>query len=237
MFGKATGTVPSTPQRIIPNSSSKTIQPSSTAIAGATASKRNTVKAQLTAIISTSNKSDVVPVIVPRTNARLEQEEESRKEVDFSGRTIQFSLQPKATDFRRFSNSREFGRPTVSALPETSDFKASGSSGVCDRNNSPVVKSLIREIPESERNTIYSHSIGFRRSEVNSMNCPPSIYQHESCMYLLCKRLLFGCFLSWSSIGLYHIKVLIILLVSFKYLQFMFPLGLIESLGRLANSN
>lgn len=176
----STGTVPSTPQRIIPNSSSKTIQPSSTAIAGATASKRNTVKAQLTAIISTSNKSDVVPVIVPRTNARLEQEEESRKEVDFSGRTIQFSLQPKATDFRRFSNSREFGRPTVSALPETSDFKASGSSGVCDRNNSPVVKSLIREIPESERNTIYSHSIGFRRSEVNSMNCPPSIYQHES---------------------------------------------------------
>lgn len=98
-LGKATGTVPGTPQRV--NVGPKT-NPISSAVPTVTAPKKNSAKTHSTANASLRRLSDVVPVVVPRNNARFEQAAEIRKEG--IGRMMPLSLQSKASDFRKVSS-------------------------------------------------------------------------------------------------------------------------------------
>ncbi|XP_062159219.1 katanin p80 WD40 repeat-containing subunit B1 homolog KTN80.4 isoform X2 [Alnus glutinosa] len=177
----STGSVPGTPQRIGLNASPKTIPASSMAVPSGTAPKRSSAKAQSSSGVPILNKLDVIPVIVPRTNTRSEQAAESRKEVGIAGRTMPFSLQSKATDFRKFSNSRdEVDKPIVSALPEFTGSKAAELSSGADRNIFPAVKSSIQGLSAAEKSMKDDRFIGSGKHEINSTTEPAASYQHES---------------------------------------------------------
>lgn len=172
----STGSVPGTPQRVNLNTGPKTTLASST-----TAPKRISAKAHSTANVSAFNKSDVIPVIVPRTNVRLDQAAESRKEVGVSGRTIPFSLQSRTSDFRKSPNRRdELERPTVSVPSENAGSKATDLSTVADRNIFPAVKCSTPGISAAERNVKDDRCIGSGRQEMNSTMEPPPNYHHEN---------------------------------------------------------
>ncbi|XP_022966958.1 katanin p80 WD40 repeat-containing subunit B1 homolog isoform X4 [Cucurbita maxima] len=83
----STGNGPSTPQRVSSNAGPKANSVSSVAVPNAVVPKRNSVKATSTFNNPIFNKSDVIPVIVPRTNSRHEQDD-SRKEIDVAGRAM-----------------------------------------------------------------------------------------------------------------------------------------------------
>lgn len=80
------GSVPGTPQRVNVNVLPKTAPASSAVVPSATAPRRNAPRIHSTANASFFNSSDVVPVLVPRNNARFEQAAEFRKE-GISGRS------------------------------------------------------------------------------------------------------------------------------------------------------
>ena len=86
---KATGNVPGTPQRVNLNTAPKTTQLSSVTVPSVAAPKRSSTRASTAVNIPIFSKSDVVPVIVPRNDTRLEQAAESRKEVGISGRSLE----------------------------------------------------------------------------------------------------------------------------------------------------
>lgn len=132
---EATGSAPSTPQRINLNSGPKTVSGGSTAMLNATTQKRST-------------KSDIIPVIVPRTSTRSEPVADSRKEVGDAGTTMPFSLQSKAVDIRKFPNSRDdVDKPPLSPVTESAASKCSELSGFADKNNFPASVSSIQGIP------------------------------------------------------------------------------------------
>ncbi|XP_038893154.1 katanin p80 WD40 repeat-containing subunit B1 homolog KTN80.4-like isoform X1 [Benincasa hispida] len=83
----STGNGPSTPQKINLNAGPKTNPVSSVTVPSAVVPKRNSVKATSTFSNPIFNKSDVIPVIVPRTSSRHEQDD-SRKEFDVAGRAV-----------------------------------------------------------------------------------------------------------------------------------------------------
>jgi hypothetical protein len=182
---EATGSVPSTPQRISFNASPKTIPASSMAVPSGTAPKRNYTKAHSTVNVPVINKLDVIPVIVPRTNMRSEQAADSRKELGLAARTMPFSLQSKATDFRKLSNIRdEVDKQIVSVLPEFTGSKAAELSSASDRNIFPAAKSLTQGVSAEEKSMKDDRFIGSSKHEMNSMMESSASYQHETCMYL-----------------------------------------------------
>lgn len=83
------GNVPGTPQKVNLNAVQKTSVPSSTVISNTTAPKRSTSRGISATNGSTFNKTDVIPVIVPRNDTRLEQAAESRREVGLMGRSLE----------------------------------------------------------------------------------------------------------------------------------------------------
>lgn len=183
VWAEATGSLPGTPQRVTLNTGPKTTLTSSTTAPNSAAPKRISSKTHSTANVSVFNKSDVIPVIVPRTNVRLDQATESRKEVGASGRTISFSSQSRASDFRKSPNRRdELERSTVAVPSENAGSKAMDLSTVADRNVFPAVKSSIQGISAAERNVKDERCIGSGRQEMNSMMEPPPNYQHDNCM-------------------------------------------------------
>ncbi|XP_075635057.1 katanin p80 WD40 repeat-containing subunit B1 homolog KTN80.4 isoform X1 [Castanea sativa] len=177
----STGSVPGTPQRISFNASPKAVPASSMAVPSGTAPKRNSTKAQSTTSVPVINKLDVIPVIVPRTNMRSEQAADSRKEVGLAARTMPFSLQSKATDFRKLSNSRdEVDKQIVSVVPEFTGSKAAELSSGTDRNILPVAKSLTQGVSAEERSMKDDRFIGHSKHEMNSMTESAASYQHAS---------------------------------------------------------
>ncbi|KAM1084940.1 hypothetical protein ACFX13_010946 [Malus domestica] len=176
----STGSFPVTPQRINLNSSPKTIAASSVAVPTVTTLKRSSTKTHSTANIPTFNKSDVIPVIVPRTSMRSELSAESRKEVGIAGRPLAFSLQSKATDLRKLSNSREeVDKPAVSSVSESPASKAIELSSAADKNGFSTVINSTREI-HAEKNTKDDICFGPGKHETSSMMEPTASYQHES---------------------------------------------------------
>ncbi|XVF67074.1 hypothetical protein PTKIN_Ptkin10aG0091600 [Pterospermum kingtungense] len=86
----STGNVPGTPQRVNLNTGPKTTQQNLITVPSVAAPKRSSTRASSTAVnVPSFSKSDVVPVIVPRNDMRLEQAAESRKEVGISGRSLE----------------------------------------------------------------------------------------------------------------------------------------------------
>ncbi|XP_061337361.1 katanin p80 WD40 repeat-containing subunit B1 homolog KTN80.4-like isoform X2 [Gastrolobium bilobum] len=135
----STGSAPSTPQRINLNSGPKTVSGGSTAVLNATAQKRSSLKSHATSNIPPINKSEIIPVIVPRTSMRSEPVADSRKEVGAAGRIMPFSLQSKAADIRKFANNRDdVDKPPFSPVTESAASKGSELSGFADKNNFPA---------------------------------------------------------------------------------------------------
>lgn len=183
---EASGNVPSTPQRITLSSSPKKVLPGSTAIPSAAATKRNSAKA---ASAPTFNKSEVMPVIVPRNSIVQDMPAESKKEVGLVGRTMPFSLQSKATDFRRFPHVREdVDKPAVSVQTE-STAPRSVEFSISERSTFPGVTSSVQGI-SSEKNTKDDRGIGSGRLEMSSMTEPTASCQPDSCKYLTFRRIL-----------------------------------------------
>ncbi|XWS39641.1 hypothetical protein CRYUN_Cryun18bG0072400 [Craigia yunnanensis] len=85
----STGNAPGTPQRVNLNTAPKTTQQSSATIPSVAAPRRSSMRPSSAVNVPTFSKSDVIPVIVPRNDARLEQAAESRKEVGIPGRSLE----------------------------------------------------------------------------------------------------------------------------------------------------
>ncbi|XP_022636731.1 katanin p80 WD40 repeat-containing subunit B1 homolog [Vigna radiata var. radiata] len=136
----SSGSAPSTPQRINLNSGPKTVPGGSTTVVNTTAQKRSSLKSHTTSNVPIVNKSDIIPVIVPRASARSsEPAADSRKEVGVAGRTMPFPLQSKAADMRKFSNNRDdVDKPLPSPLTESAASKSSELTGFADKNNFPA---------------------------------------------------------------------------------------------------
>ncbi|KDP33053.1 hypothetical protein JCGZ_13639 [Jatropha curcas] len=177
----STGTVPSTPQRVSLNSGLKTTM-AGTITVNAAAPKRNSTKTQSAVNAPIFNKADVAPVIVPRTSMRLEPAAaESRKEIGIASRTMPFSLQSKASDYRKFPNSRdEMDQPTISVSSETPSSKSGELSSVVDRIAYPTVKGSIHGMSTGERNIKDDRPIGLVKQYPSLMTEPPISYQEEN---------------------------------------------------------
>ncbi|TKY46823.1 inactive purple acid phosphatase 27 [Spatholobus suberectus] len=139
-----TGSAPSTHQRINLNSGPKTVPGGLTTVLNTTTQKRSSLKSHTTSSIPLINKSDIIPVIVPRTSMRSEPVADSRKEVGIAGRTMPFPLQSKAADMSKFPNNRDDVDkpfpPPPPPLPVTESAASKGSelSGFADKNNFPA---------------------------------------------------------------------------------------------------
>lgn len=135
--------------------------------------KRNSAKAHSAVNVPIFNKADIVPVIVPRTNTRVEQAAESRKEFGIAARTMPFSLQSKTAELRRFSNSRDdMDQPTISTPSENMSFKTTDSSSNAD-GNIFVAKGSTDGLSINERNFKDDRSAELGRHYSNSMREPP----------------------------------------------------------------
>lgn len=136
----STGSAPSTPQRMNLNSGPKTVPGGSTTVLNTTAQKRSSLKSHTTSSVPLINKSDIIPVIVPRTSMRSEPVADSRKEVGVAGRTTPFPLQTKAADMRKFANDRDddLDKPPVPTVTESAPSKGSELSGFADKSNFPA---------------------------------------------------------------------------------------------------
>ncbi|CAA2963407.1 katanin p80 WD40 repeat-containing subunit B1 homolog isoform X1 [Olea europaea subsp. europaea] len=173
---------PATPQRgnlsVVP----RTTQVNSMAVSNVTAPKRHPVKVQSTPNISVFNRSEVIPVLVPRNNPRMEQAAEQRK----GGaplRTLPLSMQSKTSDDRKFSSVRDdLERSTISSLSESQDPKAIDSSEVSDRSAFTEVRSSIIGVPAAERNAKDDKRMLSGKVEINASvdalaTCPRESYE------------------------------------------------------------
>lgn len=133
---EATGSAPSTPQRINLNSGSRTVSGGSTTVFNPTSQKRSSLKSHTTSNVPLIGKSDIIPIIVPRTSMRSDPVADSRKDVGVTGNTMPLSMQSKAVDVRKYPNSRDdVDKPPFSPVAE---FAASKCSEFADKNNLPA---------------------------------------------------------------------------------------------------
>ncbi|XP_038995936.1 katanin p80 WD40 repeat-containing subunit B1 homolog KTN80.4-like isoform X1 [Hibiscus syriacus] len=107
----------------------------------------------------------------------VEQGADSRKELGIVGRTMPFSLQSKASSFRRFQNSKEnMVRPAISAPSESEGSKVDESGSVLDKS----IFSSLKGIPAVKRNTREDRFVGSGKSESNSVVELPPNYLDEN---------------------------------------------------------
>nr|KYP42215.1 Katanin p80 WD40 repeat-containing subunit B1 isogeny 1 [Cajanus cajan] len=148
--GKSTGSAPSTPQRINLNSGPKTAPVGSTTVLNTTSQKRSSLKSHTTSSVPLINKSDIIPVIVPRTSTRSEPVVDSRKEVGVAGRTMPFPLQSKPPNIRKFPNNKDdVDKAPLPPVTESVASKGSELSSLADKNNFPASVSSTQGIPTS----------------------------------------------------------------------------------------
>lgn len=206
---EATGSAPSTPQRINLNSGPKTVPGSSTTVLNTTAQKKSSLKSHSTSSVPLINKSDIVPVIVPRTSMRSEPVADSRKEVGVAGRTMPFPLQTKAADMRKFLNNRDdVDKPLVAPITESGTSKGSELSGFADKSHFPASVSSTQGIPKSLKGLNYARCLGNWQMvnkwiELSAIN-QQAVLQGLS---LYCTILL----LHWSMLWLLHTLVKILM--------------------------
>ncbi|KAI8527811.1 hypothetical protein RHMOL_Rhmol12G0103100 [Rhododendron molle] len=175
----STGSAPGTPQRVNSNSGPKTTPISSVSVSGATALKRNMAKLHSTANASFFNASDAITVVVPRSNGRLEQAAELRKEGGV-GKMVPLPLQTKTSEIRKFSNVRDdLERPIPPVHPEADGFKVTELSGVASRNVFPAVESSAAGNPEADMNRKDGKCIVSGRLGTSLKMEPLGGYQHD----------------------------------------------------------
>ncbi|KZV49388.1 hypothetical protein F511_10928 [Dorcoceras hygrometricum] len=174
----STVSAPCTPQRTSLNVVSRTTQINSSEVVNAPATKRQTAKVQSISNIPMLNRSDVIPVLVPRNNPRVEQGTESRKEGG-PVKTLPLSAQSKTSDFRKFANVRDnlemlHSSQPDSELPKVMDFSVS------DRNVITGVKSSVTGVAAAERKGKDDKHVNSGIVGTNASTDAQSRYQNES---------------------------------------------------------
>nr|XP_009418645.1 PREDICTED: katanin p80 WD40 repeat-containing subunit B1 homolog isoform X1 [Musa acuminata subsp. malaccensis] len=96
--------VPGTPQRIATSVGQKATTITTAPVV--TSVKRSSSKAQATTNLPTINKSEIIPVVVPRTSPRFELSSDSTKSTGV-GRTVPYDIQSKFANFQKVSNIRD----------------------------------------------------------------------------------------------------------------------------------
>ncbi|OIW17365.1 hypothetical protein TanjilG_22477 [Lupinus angustifolius] len=138
------GSTPSTPQRINLNSAPRAASGGSAAGPNATAQRRASLRSHTSSNVPAISKSDIVPVIVPRTSIRSEPGVESRKEVGVAGRLMSLPLQSRAADIHKFSNSDEVNKPSISPSSESASTQDSEPDTSVDKNKFPTAVASIQ---------------------------------------------------------------------------------------------
>lgn len=113
------------------------------------AQKRSSLKSHSASNVANINKSDIIPVIVPRSSGRSEPVAEPRKESGISGRMMQFSLQSKAADAHNLSNRDEVDKPQIAPVSESAPSMGGQLSTVADKKIFPPSVSLTQGISNS----------------------------------------------------------------------------------------
>ncbi|EPS62586.1 hypothetical protein M569_12203 [Genlisea aurea] len=123
----STSSTPSTPQRSNPSVAPKTVQQSgSTTVVNVASIKRPSGKVQSSGGVSIFNRSDAMPVIVPRNNPNPRNEEIRD---DIPVKTVNQSLQSKSADPRKLINmNHDYEGPNVSNRHDGELLKASDST-------------------------------------------------------------------------------------------------------------
>ncbi|KAG0474301.1 hypothetical protein HPP92_013987 [Vanilla planifolia] len=128
--------------------------------------------------LHTISKSDVMPVIVPRTSVRLEPATEFAKENDGEISLTQ-NIQSKPMDSRRPSSFRDGSvRTNVSIQPEFMDNKSDGQ--IPDQDLLNVANSVNQLSNNRERIIDVVRTIGNGKLRANLSVGPSTSYQHES---------------------------------------------------------
>lgn len=183
LLNEDTANAPGTPQRINLSVGTKAPPIYTASVPNTTGLKRNSAKAQSAANSSIVNRSEVVPVIVPRNNDRMEQASEPRKE-GFPTRALQQSLQTKVSDLRKFPTLKEdLVRSNAVSQSDIEVPKAIEFSSIADKNNFPSVKCSILGAAATERNVKDDTSLVSTKPEVHSAPELLSRNQNENCAY------------------------------------------------------
>lgn len=175
----STGSVPGTPQRVAPTTGPKLTTTSTMPSPSATTLKRSSFKAQSATNVQVFSKPDVIPVIVPRTSARLEQATDIRKEIGGSGRSASFSSHSKASDFQKLPSTEDSERPFVPLKSRSLDCKTTGMNEATDQNFVSAVDGSNQQLPVAERNARDVTYVGPGKQRMSSSIEPSPGYQHE----------------------------------------------------------
>lgn len=140
----STGNLSGISQKMYPNVVQKTSPTGSVSVPSApAASKRSVTKSQSTQNVSSFNRLDVAPVVVPRNNVDLRRE-------GISGRVTPTMVLSKTPDSRKFSNIKDEVEKPLSSVQSVNDVSDTESSRVADRNTFTSTKGLAFEIPVKE---------------------------------------------------------------------------------------
>ncbi|CAA7023436.1 unnamed protein product [Microthlaspi erraticum] len=162
----STGSLPSTPHRVNLTSVSKSASGLSTTVSNGVTSRKNFTKPNPKA--NPVNKAaDVVPVIVPRADPRIEQATESRAELDIIARTMPYSLQ--AADSRRSPSNRNNSDILVLEMSESQPVEP---NNVPDENTFPGGKGGMRGAAERSINDFRHRRYG-RSDSRSRLRSPP----------------------------------------------------------------
>ncbi|KAI3728586.1 hypothetical protein L6452_17224 [Arctium lappa] len=176
----STGNVPGIPQKMYPNVVQKINPTASVSVPSApVTSKRSVTKTHSTQNVSTFNRIDVAPVIVPRNSMRSEQAVDLRRE-GISGRVMPTMLLSKTSDSRKFSNIKDEVEKPLSSVQSVSDISDTESSRVADRNTFISMKDTSFVIPAKEPNLEDDRCFVSGKPEQNAVTESHPSYQPES---------------------------------------------------------
>ncbi|KAF5176018.1 Katanin p80 wd40 repeat-containing subunit b1-like protein [Thalictrum thalictroides] len=164
----STSSVPGTPQRVGSTTGPKSTTASSVANPSAATLKRSSSKSNAATNLNVFSKSDVVPVIVPRTSSRVEQAAEIRKELGASGRTASFSMHPKANDYQKLPGRDDSERSNVTLQSRIMGCKTTELSEMADQNFMSSVDGLNQQLPMTDRNLMDVRSLGPGKQRLSS---------------------------------------------------------------------
>ncbi|XP_057773698.1 katanin p80 WD40 repeat-containing subunit B1 homolog KTN80.4-like isoform X1 [Salvia miltiorrhiza] len=177
---KSSASTPSTPQKSNFSVVPKTMQITAPAISSATNPKRQAAKAQSTANIL-FNRSDVIPVIVPRNNPRAEQATEFRKE-DAPVKAVPLHSQSKTSDVRKIISPGDVFERTNIPTQSDNELPKSMDSNVPDRTFSASIKNSISGLA-ADRKVRDDKPMISRRVDTNAAIDTLARYQHENYEY------------------------------------------------------
>ncbi|CAN4080939.1 unnamed protein product [Withania somnifera] len=149
---------------------------SSRAVPNTTGVKRNSAKTQSTENASIANKSEIIPVLVPRNNERMELASECRTG-GVACREMPQKLLPKVSDWKSPTPNEDLGRPIAAALSEAEIPKAFESRRPADRNIFPSVKCSIFGIAATDRSVNEEKNLVSPKLDLDT--APESLSRHQ----------------------------------------------------------